>query len=84
MTIKVVGAGFGRTGTLSLKTALEQLGFNKCYHMMEVGQHPDHTQLWADAHRGTSIDWDQLFEGYEASVDWPFPLALQSEPRSEH
>ena len=57
MTIKVVGAGFGRTGTLSLKMALEQLGFEKCYHMMEVGQHPDHIQLWADAHRGINIDW---------------------------
>ncbi len=71
MAIKVVGAGFGRTGTLSLKTALEQLGFNKCYHMMEVGQHPEHQRLWAEAHRGEKIDWDHLFEGYQASVDWP-------------
>ena len=60
MTIKVVGAGFGRTGTLSLKMALEQLGFEKCYHMMEVGQHPDHVQLWADAHRGIVTNWDDM------------------------
>ncbi len=71
MTIKVVGAGFGRTGTLSLKKALEQLGFEKCYHMVEVGHHPEHKQRWAEAHRGINIDWDQLFEGYQASVDWP-------------
>ena len=34
MALKVVGAGFGRTGTLSLKTALERIGFGPCYHMM--------------------------------------------------
>ena len=71
MTINVVGAGFGRTGTLSLKMALEQLGFEKCYHMMEVGNHPDHLQLWTDAHKGVSIDWNYLFDGYQSSVDWP-------------
>ena len=42
MSIKVIGAGFGRTGTLSLKFALESLGFDKCYHMMEVMQNPEH------------------------------------------
>ncbi len=71
MALKVVGAGFGRTGTLSLKFALEQLGFDKCYHMMEVRFHPDHREAWAKAHRGEPIDWDALFEGYQASVDWP-------------
>jgi hypothetical protein len=71
MSLKVIGAGFGRTGTLSLKGALEQLGFAKCYHMMEVSQHPDHMQTWAQAHNGKAIDWDQLFTGYEATVDWP-------------
>lgn len=69
--MKVIGAGFGRTGTLSLKHALETLGFDKCYHMMEVGNHPDHRAIWAAAHRGEAVDWDALFEGYEATVDWP-------------
>jgi hypothetical protein len=71
MTIKIVGAGFGRTGTLSLKAALEKLGFDKCYHMLEVGQHEGHMEAWRDLARGNTVDWDELFAGYQASVDWP-------------
>lgn len=69
MSLKVVGAGFGRTGTLSLKFALEKIGFAKCYHMMEVRQQPAHRKLWQDAHQGKPVNWDALFEGYQASVD---------------
>ncbi|MEM7221050.1 MAG: sulfotransferase family protein [Pseudomonadota bacterium] len=69
--LKVIGAGFGRTGTLSLKFALEKLGFTKCYHMMEVRQHEDHLDVWRAVHRGEPVDWERLFEGYQASVDWP-------------
>jgi hypothetical protein len=71
MTLKVVGAGFGRTGTLSLKNALEQLGFSKCYHMMEVRMNPSHVELWRALGRGEPVDLEALFEGYQASVDWP-------------
>ncbi|MBQ60824.1 MAG: sulfotransferase family protein [Gammaproteobacteria bacterium] len=71
MSLKVIGAGFGRTGTMSLKLALEQLGFNKCYHMFEVMEHPEHIPVWASAHQGKDINWQALFEGYLASVDWP-------------
>lgn len=71
MTLQVIGAGYGRTGTMSLKLALEQLGFAKCYHMIEVIEHPDHVAQWRAANRGERIDWDALFEGYRASVDWP-------------
>ncbi|HSG91732.1 MAG TPA: sulfotransferase [Pseudomonadales bacterium] len=71
MTIEVIGAGFGRTGTNSLKLALEQLGFDKCYHMFEVVQHREHIPIWAAAHRGEAIDWAALFEGYRATCDWP-------------
>jgi len=71
MALDVVGAGFGRTGTLSLKFALEKLGFDRCYHMMEVRQHPDHIEYWSRAHRGEPVDWDVVFEGYRAAVDWP-------------
>ena len=71
MSLKVIGAGFGRTGTLSLKYALEQLGFNQCYHMMEVGKHGGHRKIWRKAHSGEKVDWDSLFEGYQATVDWP-------------
>lgn len=71
MTLKVIGAGFGRTGTLSLKFALEKLGFDKCYHMMELFGHPDHVEQWRRAGRGEAVDWDALYQGYQATVDWP-------------
>jgi hypothetical protein len=71
MSIEVIGAGFGRTGTLSLKLALERLGFDKCYHMMEVLAHPDHVKLWHQATRGEPVDWSAMFQGYRATVDWP-------------
>jgi len=71
MTIKVVGAGFGRTGTLSLKAALEKLGFDKCYHMLEVGTNEGHVAAWRAIARGDKVDWNELFAGYQASVDWP-------------
>jgi len=71
MALDVIGAGFGRTGTLSLKQALETLGFDACYHMAEVAGHPDHPALWSAAQRGEPVDWDALFEGYRAAVDWP-------------
>src|SRR5579884_3535914 len=69
--LKIIGAGFGRTGTLSVKAALEELGFGPCYHMIEVFQHPDHLLQWEAATRGEAIDWRKLLEGYQAAVDWP-------------
>ncbi len=71
MTLSVVGAGFGRTGTMSLQSALQMLGLGRCYHMLEVAQNPDHASLWSAAARGRPTDWEALFEGYGAAVDWP-------------
>ncbi len=71
MALQVIGAGFGRTGTLSLKVALEKLGFSKCYHMMEVMVNDDHVERWREVARGEPVDWDVLFAGYKAAVDWP-------------
>jgi hypothetical protein len=71
MTIKVIGAGFGRTGTSSLKDALEALGFDKCYHMREVIAQPQHAKIWRAAAAGKPVDWDALLQGYQATVDWP-------------
>jgi hypothetical protein len=72
MALKVIGAGFGRTGTLSLKIALEQLGYGPCYHMLEITKDtktkPDQ---WVAIANGESPDWDVVFEGYQAAVDWP-------------
>lgn len=71
MPIMVIGAGFGRTGTLSLKVALEELGFAKCYHMTSVLERMDDARVWDAAGRGEPVDWDALFAGYRATVDWP-------------
>ena len=69
--MKVIGAGFGRTGTMSLKVALEELGFGPCYHMVEVFEHPEHVGFWEGAWCGKPVDWDGFFADYEATVDWP-------------
>ena len=71
MALSVIGAGFGRTGTMSLKMALEQLGLGPCYHMAEVQKNPAHNRCWLDATQGRAVDWDQVFEGYHAACDWP-------------
>jgi len=71
MPLVIVGAGLGRTGTLSLKAALEELGFVKCYHMAEVLANPTHAAFWESAAQGESVDWETVFQGYQATVDWP-------------
>jgi hypothetical protein len=71
MTLEVIGAGFGRTGTMSLKVALEELGFGPCYHMTEVFTHPEHVESWRAAARGKTVDWQLPFCSYRATVDWP-------------
>lgn len=70
--MKIIGAGFGRTGTVSLKQAFEHLGY-PCYHMQEVMKAYDrgHVEQWEAALRGDDVDWHALFAGYEATVDFP-------------
>jgi len=70
MTFKVIGAGLGRTGTASLKVALETLGLGKCHHMSEVFGSPQQIDLWAKAAAGAP-DWPAIFSGYGAAVDFP-------------
>lgn len=71
MALDVIGAGFGRTGTLSLKKALEILGFAPCYHMTEVIANPAYVPLWERAIDSDAVDWDAIFDNYRATVDWP-------------
>lgn len=71
MTIDVIGAGLGRTGTLTLKVALEALGFDRCHHMIEVFEHPEQVPFWRRAADGDAVDWAEVFVGYRAAVDWP-------------
>jgi hypothetical protein len=70
MSLAVIGAGLGRTGTASAKIALEQLGLGNCYHMGEVWRHPHHFPLWVEAAAGNR-PWEQLFDGYNAAMDYP-------------
>lgn len=71
MTLKVIGAGLGRTGTHSLALALERLGFGPCYHILEVNKNAGHLELWTDALDGKTVDWNKLFDSYVSSVEWP-------------
>ena len=72
MSLSVIGAGLGRTGTHTLKLALEQLGFGPCYHMREVFAHLDtHVAVWNRAASGEAVDWDELFAEYLSAVDLP-------------
>ena len=71
MALRVVGAGLGRTGTQSVKLALEQVLGGPCYHMREVFAHPEHIELWQRAVHGETPDWTRLYDGYVAAVDWP-------------
>ncbi len=71
MTMHVIGAGVGRTGTYSLKLAINQLGLGPCHHMEEVlFNQPVQLPLWADAVKGRA-DWAAIYEGYQSAVDWP-------------
>jgi hypothetical protein len=67
----VIGAGLGRTGTHSLKLALERLFGAPCYHMLEVLQQPAHIAIWQNAAAGETPRWREVFTRYRATVDWP-------------
>ena len=71
MPLQVIGAGLGRTGTMSLKLALEQLDLGPCYHMAEVFQNPAAPAMWEAVADGEPPDWEKIFAGYRATVDWP-------------
>jgi hypothetical protein len=71
MSLKVVGAGVGRTGTHSLKLALERLLAGRCHHMLEIIGDPAQVAGWTDAIEGREVDWNVLLSGYVALVDWP-------------
>lgn len=70
MTLEIIGSGLGRTGTKSLQSALNLLGFGPCHHMVEVFAHPETMPLWVAAGEGRP-DWDAIFAGYRSMVDYP-------------
>lgn len=69
--VQVIGAGFGRTGTWSLKAALEQIGFGPSFHMIDLLRHPERAALFLAALHGEEVDWGEAFDGYASTVDWP-------------
>lgn len=74
--MQLIGAGFGRTGTMSLKAALEELGVGPCYHMIDLIRGEDErVTRWdraiAGVDAGDPVDWDHVLEGYRSTVDWP-------------
>ena len=71
MELVVVGAGVGRTGTHSLKVALEQLLDAPCHHMLEILGDPNQIPTWTDAIEGRPVDWSAMLADYRAIVDWP-------------
>ena len=86
MTLKVIGTGFGRTGTDSMREALDMLGFGPCHHMYEVMAHEEQKRLWRAFVQGTPTPWDQLFEGYSSCIDWPsahyWPELIRAYPQA--
>ncbi|MFT4562303.1 MAG: hypothetical protein ACI9BW_002047 [Gammaproteobacteria bacterium] len=82
MTLSVIGAGFGRTGTLSMKSALEILGFGPCHHMLEVNSDVAQRDTWRSIAAGEDAHWDLVFTGYRSCVDWPSAFYWQE--LSEH
>jgi len=82
MSLKIIGAGYGRTGTKSMKTALELLGYGPCYHMSEVFENLNHVPIWHKAAFDEEVEWDEIFSEYHSGVDWPMchfwePLSIR-------
>ena len=71
MSIKIIGAGFPRTGTNTLRESLELLGFSKTYHMKQLLVHPENLHYWTTLKETGTTDWESLYDGYQATVDFP-------------
>jgi hypothetical protein len=71
MALQIIGSGFGRTGTMSTKMALQQLGFGPCHHMIEVIENPVQPAHWKAIAAGEKVVWAEVFDGYKSQVDWP-------------
>jgi hypothetical protein len=69
--MKIIGAGFGRSGTMSLKSALEQLGYGPCYHMKITLKRYNHMRFFMRAWTGKKVSWEKFFRRYNSAVDWP-------------
>ncbi|MCP4385411.1 MAG: hypothetical protein GY798_29030 [Hyphomicrobiales bacterium] len=71
MSLQIIGSGFGRTGTMTMKQALGVLGFGPTHHMTEIMANPDQLRHWKSIFSGADVDWADVFDGYRSQVDWP-------------
>lgn len=71
MSIKIIGAGFPRTGTNSLKRSLEMLGYSKTYHFKDLLNKPENLHYWTELRDTKTTKWEEIYSGYQASVDFP-------------
>lgn len=69
--MKLIGAGYGRTGTMSLKAALELIDHGPCFHMIDLIRDPSLLGPWADAAAGKPVDWQAALAGWGSTIDWP-------------
>ncbi|MFB4274252.1 MULTISPECIES: sulfotransferase family protein [unclassified Nonomuraea] len=69
--LTVIGAGFPRTGTSSMKAALERLGFGPCHHMFDIMTQQDRVDRWLPLAEGAEVDWEHVFDGFRSTQDWP-------------
>jgi Sulfotransferase domain len=63
--LRLIGAGLGRTGTTSLKAALEVVLGGRCYHMLEVRERAADADVWGDAYEGRLPQWPAFFAAGE-------------------
>ena len=71
MSLKIIGSGFGRTGTMTMKDALGVLGFGPTHHMTEIMAHPEQLAHWKAIFADEPVDWEAVYAGYVSQVDWP-------------
>jgi len=87
MSIKVIGAGFPRTGTMTLKKALETLGYVETYHFKDLIARPEKLQYWKELENNGNTNFEKLFDGYQATVDFPgypyYKILLEKYPEAK-
>jgi hypothetical protein len=71
MSLQIIGSGFGRTGTMTMKDALGVLGYGPTHHMTEIMAHPEQLAHWKRTFAGEDVDWAEVYRGYVSQVDWP-------------
>lgn len=87
MTLKVIGAGFGRTGTDSMREALDILGLGPCHHMRALLGDPELKAKWRSRAAYGTPDWSEIFEGFSSTIDWPsahyWPELVEAYPEAK-